>query len=68
MQTGPELHALFAVILLQCLPNEPVNLWNRHKHQICDDLHHYLLQGGIAQPSEDQIYDYGLFLLESIST
>ncbi|EGO00963.1 hypothetical protein SERLA73DRAFT_28159, partial [Serpula lacrymans var. lacrymans S7.3] len=61
METGPELRALFAVILLQCLPNKPANLWNRHKHKICDDLHHRLLQRGIAQPSEDQIYDYGLF-------
>src|SRR5438105_12147139 len=67
MQTGFQLRALFAVILLLCVPAQPGHLWNQFKVNICDDVKHQLQrQFQIAEPSEDQIYDYGLYLLEKI--
>ncbi|KAJ7352320.1 hypothetical protein DFH08DRAFT_624648, partial [Mycena albidolilacea] len=67
MQTGHQLRQLFATILTQNWPfNDVLALWNRFKESICDDVRHKLIQKGIPDPSEVQIYDYGLYLLDSI--
>jgi hypothetical protein len=41
-------------------------LWIRFRDNICDDVRHKLINKGIPNPSEHQIYDYGLYLLDSI--
>lgn len=67
MQTGSQLRSLFAHILLHCQPAEPSVLWAQHKDKICDDLQHRLItKHNIAEPTNDQIYDYGLYLLDQI--
>jgi hypothetical protein len=67
MQTGHQLRQLFATILKENWPlSDPVALWNRFKENICDDVRHKLIQKGFPNPTEDQIYDYGLYLLDSI--
>ncbi|KAJ7044442.1 hypothetical protein C8F04DRAFT_895861, partial [Mycena alexandri] len=67
MQTGHQLRQLFATILKENWPlSDPVALWNRFKANICDDVRHKLINKGFPDPSEDQIYDYGLYLLDSI--
>ncbi|KAI0311385.1 hypothetical protein OF83DRAFT_1068931, partial [Amylostereum chailletii] len=66
MQTGTRLRYLFAVILEHCRPSNPGELWIRFRHLICDDLGHRLRTLGLNQPSDDDIYDYGLFLLDRI--
>jgi hypothetical protein len=67
IQTGSQLRNLFAVILRECNPADPVGLWNRFKDHICDDLAHRL---GVIYPNEDisqeRVYDYGLWLLDQI--
>jgi len=66
MNTGGQLRRLFAIILLNCFPVSPEVLWQNHKHRICDDLEHKLGLMGYQEPSEEQIYDYGLYLLNQI--
>ena len=64
-QTGQQLCCLFVIILLNCNPVEPHNLWNDYKEKLCDDLSHYLnTRLGIQNPEEEQVYDYGLYLID----
>jgi hypothetical protein len=67
MQTGTQLHSLFACILLHCQPAMPDVLWQRHKERICDDLKHKIIHKyHILEPTDEQIFDYGLFLLDRL--
>jgi len=65
MQTGTQVRHLFATFLLFRPPAQPEVLWNDFRHFICDDLGHRLWAMGIQNPTDD-IYDYGLFLLDTI--
>jgi hypothetical protein len=67
MHTGSQLRSLFATILLHCHPTEPAVLWNHHKANICDDLRARLIaHHNILDPTEDQVYSLGLYLIEQI--
>ncbi|KIK37586.1 hypothetical protein CY34DRAFT_92495, partial [Suillus luteus UH-Slu-Lm8-n1] len=66
MQTGPGLRDLFATMLLFCHPSQPEVLWREFRHHICDDLAYRLRSMGREHISEEDIFDYGLFLLEKI--
>ena len=37
MQTGRQLRQLFAIILLQCAPTDPLKLWSTHAEKLSDD-------------------------------
>lgn len=39
-------------------------LWENHCAQICDDLRHRLNQLGYRHPTDEDVFDYGLFLLD----
>lgn len=65
MQTGRTLRSLFTTILQHNTPSSPKALWERFKVHICDDLQHYLEVRNIRQnPTAEQAYDYGLFLIQ----
>ena len=67
MQTGTSLRQLFASLLLFCSPTHPDNLWVEFRHFICDDLPHRIqTRYHIDHPSQDQVYDLGLYLLDRI--
>ena len=67
MQTGTSLRQLFASLLLFCAPTNPNILWDQFRDFICDDLTHRIRTGyHIAHPSQEQVYDLGLYLLECI--
>ncbi|GAB2302009.1 hypothetical protein Dimus_038788 [Dionaea muscipula] len=67
MQTGGQLRRLFTTILSQCDPTDPLALWNQFSVHICDDLAHNLRTVfGIHAPTDAQIKDYGLFLVEQL--
>lgn len=66
MQTGKQLRALFVVILRDCLPSQPAQLWQQFRQHICDDLKHALCQLGTQDPSEEEVYDYGLHLINHL--
>jgi hypothetical protein len=67
MQTGYVLRNLFATILFHCNPTTPAVLWDKYRHQICDDL---LVKLTNLFPnrnfSEEEVYDYGLHLIDHI--
>jgi len=70
MQTGNQLHCLYASMLLFCSPSSPLNLWTEFKVHICDDLRHQIQQNFAnfidGEITENDIYDYGLFLIDQI--
>ena len=67
MCTGQGLHNLFVTILLLCNPVHPHQLWKATCVHLCDDLEHRICQlfPTIPKPEENQIYDYGLHLIDS---
>jgi hypothetical protein len=68
MATGHPLRVLFVTILIDCSPTYPRQLWDTHKHRLCDDLRYTLQHRHIQEdPSDEDISDYGLFLLNSTS-
>jgi hypothetical protein len=66
MQTGSQLHTLFATILLHGTPTSPHELWDAYKDKICDDLPWKISQmyPNNPDPPPELIYDYGLYLLD----
>lgn len=67
MQTGTQLRRLFATLLLFCSPANPTALWNQFRQHICDDLQHRLTSIlHHDHPSDEDVYDYGLYCLNDI--
>ncbi|XP_052177595.1 uncharacterized protein LOC127791659 [Diospyros lotus] len=67
MKTGYQLRRLFSIILTQCSPLNPCALWNQFSTHICDDLAHKIRTlFAISNPTEAQIKDYGLHLLNQM--
>jgi hypothetical protein len=66
IKTGTQLRHLFATLLLFSDISQPDLLWHDFRHHICDDLEQNLVAMGITNPSEDDIYDFGLFLLDKV--
>ncbi|KAG5552631.1 hypothetical protein RHGRI_010651 [Rhododendron griersonianum] len=67
MKTGYQLRRLFSIILTQCSPIHPYALWKQFSVHICDDLAHKIRTlFAISNPSEAQIEDYGLYLLNQL--
>jgi hypothetical protein len=65
IQSGAQLRRLFVTILLYCSPTSSVTLWMEFKEWICDDLAYRLRQfHNIQDPSQEQIDDYGLYLID----
>jgi hypothetical protein len=67
MQTGHQLWALLVMILRDCQPTYPERLWDEFKAHICDDLEYRIRQvreWGIQNPSDEEVWDYGLYLIE----
>lgn len=65
-KSGHRLRLLFMILLLHCSPIRPESLWHEFRPQICDDLEHRLHHLGFQHPTEDDIYDFGLFLLDQL--
>src|SRR6266542_3557172 len=67
MATGHQLRVLFVTILIDCSPTHPRQLWNNHKHSLCDDLRRTLQRRHIREnPSNEDVWDYGLFLISTL--
>jgi hypothetical protein len=68
MQSGRQLHNLFVTILRDCSPSDPAALWLHFRSKICDDLRWALQQENICQnPTEEDVFDYGLYLIDKLS-
>jgi len=66
MCTGQGLHNLFVTILLFCNPVHPHQLWEATCKHLCNDLEHHIQHPFpiIPEPEENQVYDYGLHLID----
>ncbi|KAF7150518.1 hypothetical protein RHSIM_Rhsim02G0093600 [Rhododendron simsii] len=62
-----KLHRLFCVILTQCSPSQPAELWDKFAMHICDDLACKIIAlFSIPNPTAAQIEDYDLYLLDEL--
>src|SRR6201996_7208468 len=67
MASGHQLRDLFVTILRDCSPSDPLALWLEFRVNMCDDLRHALHSKNIVRdPTEDQVFDYGLYLIDKI--
>ena len=66
MQTGHQLRCLFAIILLHCHPIHPHTLWDFNKEKLCDNLLPRLIALGHLNPTDEDVFDYGLHLIQVI--
>ena len=67
MHSGRQLRHLFVTLLLFGEPSQPDQLWMLFRDKICDDLEHQLHGIRLGNPiTPDQIYDYGLFLINRL--
>ncbi|KAF7152638.1 hypothetical protein RHSIM_Rhsim01G0099700 [Rhododendron simsii] len=67
MKTGNQLRRLFSIILTQCSPIQPYELWKQFAVHICDDIAHKIRTCfPIPNPSDAQIEDYGLYLRDQM--
>ncbi|PIA34361.1 hypothetical protein AQUCO_03800159v1 [Aquilegia coerulea] len=64
MKTGHQVRRLFCLILTECNPSRPEILWEKNALKICDDLPYQLkIKFGIQDPSDSDVCDYRLFLM-----
>ncbi|XP_026396034.1 uncharacterized protein LOC113290665 [Papaver somniferum] len=67
VQVGSQVRKLFKIILVDGNPAEPELLWKEFKMNICDDLHHVIKKKyGILEPTDEEIEDYGLYLIDKL--
>lgn len=67
MQMGHQLRHLFVTIMHDCAAAKPEKLWDEFKQYICDDLKHQLRAiTDIEEPTNDEVEDYGLYLIDQI--
>ena len=66
MQTGYILRRMFTTLLLFCSPADPATLWNDYRQQICIDLQHQLQGQFGPQITDEDVYDYGLYLIDKL--
>jgi PIF1-like helicase len=63
MHSGDSLCHLFALILKHCEPSQPDVLWVEFRESLCDDLPRWFERFHIPTPPIEDIFDFGLFLL-----
>jgi len=66
LQTGKQLRHLFAIILLECTPANPVQLWNTHAQHLSDDCTWRLQQHNVHSPTNEQVLSLALHDLDAI--
>jgi PIF1-like helicase len=66
IKTGSQLRHLFTTLLLFCTPAQPNILWQKFRDNICDDLRHKLHNLGRIAVTQNDVYDFGLYLIDNI--
>jgi len=67
MAVGCQMCQLFVTILKDCMPADPRALWDSFWQDICDDLkQHPVFYNRDEEPSEEEIQDYGLYLIDQL--
>jgi hypothetical protein len=64
---GHQMCQLFVTILKECNPADPRALWDSFWQDICDDLkRHPVFHERDVEPTEEEIQDYGLYLIDQL--
>ena len=64
IKSGAQLCALFVIMLQHGTIAQPDVVWAQFREKMCDDLHYRIAQRYlIINPTDDQVYDFGLYLL-----
>src|SRR5260370_20237095 len=63
-QVGKSVCQLFAIIIAYNHPTYPEVLWEDFKHRMCDDLLHWHRYPFNANSTDDEVLDYGLYLIK----
>ena len=67
MAVGCQMCNLFVTILKDCNPVDLRALWDTFWQDICDDLkHHPVFHSRDEEPSEEEIHNYGLYLIDQL--
>ena len=66
MKSGKQLRMLFVVILRDCNPSDPAILWQHFQDHICDDLKHALHRLNRPDATQEEVHDYGLYLIDRL--
>ncbi|CUS13252.1 unnamed protein product [Tuber aestivum] len=66
IQTGLQLRALFLLILCDCTPSDPRDLWDKYAEHLADDCQTRLQRLGLHNPTESQAIDHCLCLLHQL--
>src|SRR5258707_10312514 len=67
MAVSRQMCHLFVTILKDCTPANPRALWDTFWQDICDDLkHHPIFHNRDPEPTEEEIHDYGLYLIDQL--
>ena len=64
MQVGKSVRQLFAIIIAYNHPTHPEALWEEFKHRMCDDLLHWQRYPLNANSTDEEVLDYGLYLIQ----
>ena len=67
MRTGASLPNLLVLILFECNPSHPELFWQQFRPHLCDDLRYRLRQHYQLSEQPEEVYDFGLFLINEIS-
>ncbi len=61
-----QIRTLFAIIITTCFRSQPIQLWNKYKDDICEDILHRLRirTNNPHMQITDEIYNEGLILIE----
>ena len=64
IETGSKMRSLFVIIIRECFPTKPEELWDSFRWYLCDDLQHFLQhRRSMPDATQDDAMDYGLYLI-----
>ncbi|UYV73327.1 hypothetical protein LAZ67_10002739 [Cordylochernes scorpioides] len=61
-----QIRMLFAIILTTCFPSKPMDLWEKYKDSMSEDILHHLRAANLDFQFTPEIYNRALVLIEDI--
>jgi len=65
-EPATKLRELFTIILIFCQPSDPLELWNKFRNDLCEDILNRMLNENqdMTLAYSDDIYNDGLIIIE----
>ncbi|UYV78242.1 hypothetical protein LAZ67_16000650 [Cordylochernes scorpioides] len=61
-----QIRMLFAILLTTCFPSKPIDLWEKYKDSMSEDILHHLRAANLDLQFTPEIYNRALVLIEDI--